>query len=622
MPRKVAVVSVVAVALVLAGCGGAPSKPAAQTKASSAVSVAVMPVEKTTITETLTYTGDVKALSNVDVVPKQSGRIVKMAVDVGSRVKQGDVIAELDHTSLDLDLHAAQAQLQEAQAKLATVKAGPRDEHVRQAQLAVDTAQSRYQAMLNGPRPEQVAQARAAVDAAQQKLDALQHPRPETVAQAQLNVDNAKQKLATIQAGAKPEQVAQAQATLTQAQAKLQALKNGMRPENVATLQLAVSQAKNALWSAQANRDGVCGNQSAPKFQCDSANAQVAAAQTAVDQAEANLKAQTAAPTSTDVQQAQAAVDQAQAALDAAKKPYTDQDRAQAQNAVTQAEQQLLLAQQPASAQDVKQAQDAVVQAQQQLAQVSRPYTQEDLRQAKNAIDTAEQALQLAQAPYTKEDVQTAEAGVAQAQAQVDRAAQAVKDATVTAPVSGVVTQKSLSEGALASSSTPIVTISSTDVKVEIPVEETQVTNMKVGQDAVVTGAALGMQQIDAAVSSIAPSGDSKNRTFSVDVSPKQQTEVLLPGMFVKVSINVLQHPDVLAVPKAAVVQRGGKPFVFVVQNDQAKQMPVTVGLSNDTMIEIASGLPSGARVVVQGQQDLTDGDRVTVVAAQQPSAG
>jgi RND family efflux transporter MFP subunit len=496
------------------------------------------------------------------VLPKESGRIEKLTVDVGSRVKAGDVIAQLEHTTQDLSVEQARAQLQTAQAHLDTIKAGPRPENVRQSEINLDTAESRLKAMQDGPRAETVAQARLQVDAAQQKLN-------------------------TIQAGGRAETVAQAQATLSQAQARLQALKNGLRPEGQAPLELAVSQAKNALYAAQLTRDGNC-NPAYPKYMCDAANAQVNAAQTAVDQAMANLRAQTAAPTQTDVQQAQAAVDQAQAALNLAQKPYTDQD--------------------------LKSAQDALAQAQQQLALSAKPYTAQDLRQAQDAVDLAEQQLALAKQPYTKEDLETAQAGVAQAQAGVDQAVQAVKDATVVAPIDGVVTEKDLNTGALASPTQPIVAIAGSGVKVEIPVEEAQVVNLKLGMPAALTGPPLGDKSISAKVTNIAPTGDPKNRTFAVDLTPTDNTSALLPGMFVTVILNAVQHAGVLAVPSQAVVERAGTFYVYVVANNVVRQVPVTVGLSDGKLTEVSGNLEAGQSVVVSGQDQLADGDHVTIV--------
>jgi len=708
--------------MISSACAGGIASLGGSSQPAAPFTVQVVTAEKANIVQTLTYSGDVKATSAVNILPKQPGALVSIPVGVGSIVKQGDLIAQLDHTSLDISLEQAQAALQAAQSKVSTIQAGPRDENVRQAQLAVDNAQQKLQNMLNGTRPEQTAQAQAAVDAAkarldalqhprsetvaqaqlqvgqaqqrldallhprpenvaqallqvnqaQQKLDALTHPRAQTIAQAQLGVDQAKQKLGTIQAGPRPEIVQQAQAGLSQAQAALQALKNGPSDTDIHPLRIAVDQAKNALLAAQLNRDGACNNigkvigpgafGSQPL--CDAANAQVNAAQSGVDGAVASLAKAQAPAKATDLQRAQAAVDQAQAALNQTQHPFTAQDLQQvqdavqsaqqqldliqhpspqdvqqAQNAVAIAQQQLALVQRPASSQDVQQAQNAVAIAQQQLALAQqpgspqdvqqagagvtqaeqqlnlllKPFTDQDIQQARNAVAAAQQQLALAKQPYTSQDLQAAQAGAAQAQAAVDAIKQSIKDATVTAPVDGVITQKSLDVGATASPATSIVTLSSSGVKVQIPVDGTQVGALKPGLIASVTPTSGTGQAIPAKVGTIAPSGDPQRKTFTVDVNPDQQSSQLLAGTSVQVQITVAEHRDVTAVPKAAVVQRAAKPYVFVVQNNVAKQVPVTVGLASDQLTEITNGLAVGANVIVQGQQDLNDGDRVAV---------
>ncbi len=559
--RTLAILS--AIAVVLAGCAPRPSGNAAA-PAAPAASVQVAPARQTDLRQELTYSGDVKAQSEISVTPKQAGRIVSMSVGVGTRVKSGDAVAQLEHSALDLSAQSAQAQLLAAQAKLATIQAGPRPENVRQAQLGLSSTEAKLQALLNGPQPAAVAQAAAGVDAAEQKL-------------------------AAIQAGPRPETVVQAQANLNMAQARLQALKDGLRSQDVAALELTVSQAKNALFAAQSGRDGVCGNSFVPKFQCDSANASVDAAQSALDQAQANVKAKLAPPTQTDLDQAQAAVDQAQAALSAAQKPYT--------------------------AQDLRQAQDAVAQAEASLALAQKPYTEQDIQQARNAVGVAEQQLALARQPYTDQDLQTAQSGVAQARAAVDQAEQAVKDATVRAPADGTVSQKLLDVGAMASPGQALIAIAADGVKVSLPAEETQIAFLKLGEDASIAGPALGEQVIPGKITSISPSGDTKNRTFAVEVTPQQTSVGLLPGMFVQVTLSAVEHKGVVVVPTQAIVERAGKSYVYVVDNNIAHYLPVTVGLSDAKVTEV-TGLATGASVVVQGQDQLTDGDRVAPTAA------
>ena len=557
MQRKLIIFALFVISATAVSCG----KPPVVAPPAPLTSVQVVPAKQTDLRQALTYAGDVKSVSDVSVMPKQSGRIVSMPVEVGSKIQAGDVIAQLEHTNLDLSLESAKAQLQTAQARVDTVKAGPRPENVRQAELGVDVAQSRLQTLLNGPKAA-------------------------TVSQAQLAVDTAGQNLAALQSGSRTEAVAQAQGNLTSAQARIQALKNGSRPEVVAASQLAVSQAQNALLSAQVSRDGACAQKG---YQCNAANAGVNAAQTGVDLANANLKTLLAPPTATDLQQAQAAVDQARAALDLAQKPYTTQV--------------------------LKTAQDGVDQAKAGLALASQPFTDEDIRQARDAVETARQQLNLSKAPYTDQDLETAQAGLALAQVAVDQAQQSIKDAAVLAPIDGFISQKLLNLGAMASPAQAVVVMSGGGIKVTVPAEETQVSNLKIGQDASITAAVLGSQTVAAKITNIAPSGDAQNRTFAVDVVPVSVSSSLLAGMFVQVTLNAVEHKGVVAVPAQAIIERAGKFYVFTVDNNVAKLTPVTVGLTDGKLTEV-SGVSAAASIVVLGQDQIADGDKVTSVPA------
>jgi RND family efflux transporter MFP subunit len=256
-----------------------------------------------------------------------------------------------------------------------------------------------------------------------------------------------------------------------------------------------------------------------------------------------------------------------------------------------------------------------VTQAEASLALAMQPYTAQDIEQQKNAVVSAQQALSLAQHPYTDQDLQTAEAGVAQAQVGVDQARQAVTDTIVTAPVAGIITQKPANEGGLASAAAPIVSISSDLVKVQVPIEESQVPNLKLGEAATIGGSVLGSATITGKVTNVAPSGDTKSRTFTADVTPDQAGD-LRPGMFVQVTIALQEHQNVTSVPTSAIVSNVNGTFVFVVENGIAHEVAVTTGLANPTLTEITQGVSPGQRVVVQSQQRLNDGDRVATTTA------
>src|ERR1700694_1286283 len=126
------------ITLVFAACS--PSSSATTTPQTPAVTVSTALATQTTIQQTQSYTGDLRAPGQVSVVPKTSGMIRTMAVGVGSQVKTGDTLAVLDPSSAQAQVDQSKASLDQAQAKLAALLVGPRAEDVAVAQATLDEA--------------------------------------------------------------------------------------------------------------------------------------------------------------------------------------------------------------------------------------------------------------------------------------------------------------------------------------------------------------------------------------------------------------------------------------------------------------------------------------------------
>jgi HlyD family secretion protein len=551
----------------LVGCGavgGGGTTPANNPVARPATAVTVKPATTGPITQVIGYNGTVQAADTVSLAPVISGRITKLSVDVGSQVKAGDLVAQLDTTTLAVQVAQAQTGVDVANTKLEQIKAGARPESVAAAQANVATAQAKLDALKNGSRSQTVAEAKAALDTAEAKL-------------------------AVVKQGPRSEAVAEAKSNLETAQSKLRQLLDGPTPDQIAASKLSVQQAQDSLFSAQTSRDLVCGP-SPHGASCKASNATVDASQTGLDLANQNLKTLVDPPTQEAINQAQEAVDTAQQAYDLAQKPYTDQDLAQANAAVASAQ----------AAYDL----------------TLSPYTNQDLAQAQAAVDAAAAQAKLAAQPYTDLDLKAAQDAVNQAQAALDIAKANLAQANVVAPFDGVVTTKLLSLGALATPSTPIVTLNSPHLQVQFSVDEAKIGNIKAGDAVVLTSSAFPGQNFPATVSSVYPTADPKTHTFSVVVEPKDTTGSLRAGMFVTLNVTVASFAQAVLVPNAAVVQQGSQPVVYTVGNNQAHLVPITVGIVDDNNSQILSGVKAGDTVVTSNQSNLTDGAAVRVVGA------
>jgi HlyD family secretion protein len=91
----------------------------------------------------------------------------------------------------------------------------------------------------------------------------------------------------------------------------------------------------------------------------------------------------------------------------------------------------------------------------------------------------------------------------------------------------------------------------------------------------------------------------------------------LLPNVNVGVSIVTAEHHNVLAVPREAVRQDDGKPYLFEVVNNELRRRDVQISISNLTQVEIAGGVPEKALVALASTNSKPLHDGLPVKVAQ-----
>jgi len=456
------------------------------------------------------------------------------------------------------DLRVQQGQRVSQGDLLAVLDHRSQDDQLTQAKANISSAQAKLNSLLAGARPEDVAAANSTASASAAAVNA-----------AQANLESAKQKLAAAQAGGRPEAVAQAQAKLNADQAALDKLNNGPVSQDVVNAKLGVEQAKDRLYADQTTWDRNVQNGLASKEQRQAA---LDADQTAIDQANTQLAKLLAPPRAEDVAQAKAAIEADKQALALAKEPNRPEDVAQLQQAVNAAQAQLDQSQQQANAQKAT------------AQKAASPYTSEDIAQARAAVDVAQAAAQSAQT--------------------------AVDDATIVAPSTGVVSDVPIAVGSLVSPQSPIATLISPDLEVDVSVEESQVALFKENQQATITVNGAD-QPIDGRVFLVSPSADAKTRKFTVKVEPAVPDSPLRAGMSATVKIQTGEQRNAVLVPKGAVIQKNGQQIIFLDQSGRAKMVTVQTGLSDDKNIQVTKGVAAGDMVILPGSIDLADGDMV-----------
>jgi RND family efflux transporter MFP subunit len=112
-------------------------------------------------------------------------------------------------------------------------------------------------------------------------------------------------------------------------------------------------------------------------------------------------------------------------------------------------------------------------------------------------------------------------------------------------------------------------------------------------------------------VQRIAPVIDPLTRTLRVEVAVPNAGGWLRPGMFVRAELVVERREKVLVLPRAALLERGNRPVVFVLEGSRVVQREPRLGLSMPDVVEVRAGLKRGEQVVVRGHETLTNGSQV-----------
>jgi len=211
--------------------------------------------------------------------------------------------------------------------------------------------------------------------------------------------------------------------------------------------------------------------------------------------------------------------------------------------------------------------------------------------------------------------LELAEDRAKQAEATLERARLRYEDATVEAPISGVISKKYVDQGSYVNASTPLVKIINIEhVEVQGGVAGKYFPVLRPGQTEVrVEVDAYPQESLTGTVDRVQPELDPVTRTAWVTVRIPNPGRRLKPGMFARIQIVVNRKDDAVIVPDAALIGSGNGYEVFVVNDGRVKRRPVRIGMEEGDKNQVVEGLSAGELVVVRGHHLLEDGIEVRV---------
>lgn len=190
----------------------------------------------------------------------------------------------------------------------------------------------------------------------------------------------------------------------------------------------------------------------------------------------------------------------------------------------------------------------------------------------------------------------------------------------VTAPFSGVVTERNVHPGALVGptggpgTALPIVRIvDSNRLRLVIPVPEAYTAGMTTGTSLTFTVAAYPGQMFTGTVSRISQAVDVATRTMAVELDVNNADGRLAPGTFTQVKWPVRRTSPSLLVPAGSVASTTGRTFVIRVRGGRTEWVDVKTGLTSGPLVEIFGDLKPGDEIAARGTDELKGGAPVQV---------
>jgi len=548
-----------------------PSKPA--------VEYTTVPATLGQLAQTVSETGTVKPLDELDLNFLTPGKLTQITVAVGDQVKRGDLLAKVDDADLLIKARQAQANLNVSQARLDKLLAGA-------AAVDIDVAKANYQ---------------AAVD----NLDKTRQVQAEAVTQAQKSYDDLSD-----QTGAGLTKTIYSQSYNNKAQALLTAL------DNKAIVGVAALDAVKRLTDDYTLKDYLSARNT--QYLTDTKTAYLQAANalnratvlkmtdvTDLSGLSAYYGAMLAAQNLifkdlnycfNSLEYSLPNINFTQSEVDAFKTAITTHSAniAAAINALQSAKQ---------SMDEARVGWDNAALTAKNVLNTAKAAETKAVSAAEADLETAFAKLRQVTAPARAEDISLARAEVQQAKSAADLVANQIADSSIIAPIEGVVSQVNYKVGEQTSAAQPaVVLMTANHYEIEIDVSETDITKVRVGNPVDITlDAYSNSVKLSGQVIFIEPAATiiSGVTYYKVKIDFVPGEVAVKSGMTATANIKTALKDKVIMVPARAIIDKNGDKSLQILVNGAPQERAVTVGLAGDAgLVEIESGVAAGDAVI------------------------
>ncbi|MEE4239846.1 MAG: efflux RND transporter periplasmic adaptor subunit [Desulfopila sp.] len=243
------------------------------------------------------------------------------------------------------------------------------------------------------------------------------------------------------------------------------------------------------------------------------------------------------------------------------------------------------------------------------------------------ALQRAEARYRLAKANFERDkavfskgvipvaELEAKETNLLTARADLDNARLQLNRCTIKAPIDGVVRRLDVKVGLFLSVADPVGQLLQIDkVKAVVGIPESDIAAVRKIDTIDVSLQALNDMVVTGSKHFLSPAPDTTARLYKMELQLDNESRSILPGMFVRAEIVKRSVANAIAIPFYSVISRNDEQFVFVEEDGVAHKRPVKLGIMENWMVEVTSGLSPRDNLVIEGHRDMEEGREINVV--------
>ncbi len=228
---------------------------------------------------------------------------------------------------------------------------------------------------------------------------------------------------------------------------------------------------------------------------------------------------------------------------------------------------------------------------------------QSDVKLAQDAIKTAKVTLEMRKAELIR------------AEANRNSVKVLLDNTIVTAPFDGIITARHLDPGAMASVAAPILRIEqNAPVKILCSLAEKDLSLIDIETTGVKIRVDSFNREFNAHIRQIYPTVNPMTRTGRVEVLLHNEEKKIKTGMFANVDFIIAEKANVPIISRDSIMRFEGNSYVYVIENGKAIRRQINVGIIEDTLVEVVSGLSEGDTIISRGTEFIREGAYVTAI--------